>query len=60
MKHFIICQNPEVAQKLRAEGFKMIKSENQMYVFLNNEKIKFDFSKLELTTTDRLNFWKEE
>jgi hypothetical protein len=56
MKHFIICQNPEVAQKLRAEGFKMIKNENQTYIFLNDEKIKLDFSKLELIITDRLNF----
>ena len=56
MKKFLICKDEEVKEELLANGFKLLKEDDGIYVFLNKEKDHFDFSKLEIISTNRLNF----
>lgn len=56
MKKFLVCKDQETKDKLLANGFKLLKYEDGMYVFLNQETTNFDFSELEIITTNRLNF----
>lgn len=57
MKKFLVCKNEDTKNKLLENGFKLLKEEDGVFIFLNNEdKKSFDFSKLEITQTNRLNF----
>lgn len=41
MENFIKTQDAELAKKLRAQGFKELKSQGRFFVFLNNSKATF-------------------
>jgi len=57
MKQFLVCKDEDTKNKLLENGFKLLKEEDNVFIFLNNKnKQNFDFSKLEITETNRLNF----
>lgn len=57
MKQFLVCKDEDTKNKLLENGFKLLKEEDNVFIFLNNKnKQNFDFSKLEITQTNRLNF----
>ena len=56
MKKFLVCKDEATKDKLLANGFKLLKDEDGLYMFLNQEQANFDFSELEIITTNRLNF----
>jgi hypothetical protein len=57
MKKFIVCKNNDTKRVLLEKGFKLLKEDSDICVFLNERKsAKLDFSNLEISTTNRLNF----
>lgn len=43
-KNFILVQDVETAKLLKSMGFKPIPSNNNVFIFINNDKIKVNFN----------------
>lgn len=53
---FIYCTDKELIQKLIAEGFKLLKEDENGATFLMDKNIKFNFDKNKVLFTNKLTF----